>query len=212
MAVSEYGVTRDKPAASGDDDPVTEPVRSILDLSTEPIGSERESDSTVAEDAGGSDGDGEATFDPTSYSGSGTAPDRDAPFGRFANGTPRKRRPKGSGGSRGNGNSAGSAPRKSATEVSTFVADLLYGLHEIAANFTHTPELELSEDEAKGLGEATVRVAQEYDLPMPDAKTMAWINLLKVVSVVYGPRVGAVRIRKAREKAAKNPFPIRAVG
>jgi hypothetical protein len=89
---------------------------------------------------------------------------------------------------------------------------LLYGLHEIAANFTHTPELELSEDEAKGLGEATVRVAQEYDMPMPDAKAMAWINLLKVVSVVYGPRVGAVRIRKAREKASKSLFPIRSVG
>jgi hypothetical protein len=206
VAVIEYGSSRDKPAASGDVEPVTEPIRSILDIGTQSIGSERESDSTVAENAGGSDGDGEATFDPASLSSARSDPDdRDAPFGRTPTGRARKR-PVGSG---TRSSSVGTTPRKSATEVSTFVADLLYGLHEIAANFTHTPELELSEDEAKGLGEATVRVAQEYDLPMPDAKTMAWINLLKVVSVVYGPRVGAVRIRKTREKASKSPFPIR---
>ena len=207
MAVIEYGSTGNKPVATGDDHPTSEPVRSILDIGTESVGSELESDFTITEDAGGSNGDGEATFDPSTYSG-GNTPDGDAPFGRTPTGRARKR-PVGSG---TRSSSSGSTPRKSATEVSAFVGDLLYGLHEIAANFTHTPELELSEDEAKGLGEATVRVAQEYDMPMPDAKAMAWIKLLKVVSVVYGPRVGAVRIRKAREKGARMPQPIRSVG
>jgi hypothetical protein len=209
MGVTEYGSSGVKPLTLGSDDVIAPVVRSILDLGSESVGDESSVDGTATGDAGAGSGDGEA-FDPASLPSGGSS-DRDAPFGRTPTGRARKR-PVGSGTRGSGGNTGTGTPRKTVTEVSTFVADLLYGLHEIAANFTHTPELELSEDEATNLGIAGVRVAQEYDMPMPDAKTMAWVNLLKVVSVVYGPRVAAVRVRRAGERANKQPIPFTRMG
>jgi hypothetical protein len=84
------------------------------------------------------------------------------------------------------------------------------GVHEIGANLFKAEELSLDEEEAGVLGQATLKVWQEYDMPIPDAKTMAWVNLAKVVSQVYGPRVMAIRMRKANE-ARNRPQPIRQV-
>jgi hypothetical protein len=73
-------------------------------------------------------------------------------------------------------------------------------VHEIGATFLKIEELELSEDEAAALGAGIVRVTEQYDVPLPDAKTMAWINLAKVMGKIYAPRIGAMKIRKRREK------------
>lgn len=214
MAVIAYGAdsgnTRDESPVDGGIDPTPEPIRSIFDLGSEPVGSEYESDSSATGNAESGSGTGTA-FDPASV----TPGDSDAPFGRFPDGRARKRRPKGSG-SGGSGNStsgrgSGQTPRKTASEVSTFIAECLSGIHEIAANFTNCPELSLADEEAAAEGEALVRLGQEYDVPMPDAKTMAWINLAKVLSMVYGTRVTAIRMRLATERARK-PQPIRQVG
>lgn len=209
MGVTAYGAEGNKPDVAGTIEQLAEPIRSIFDLGSEPVGSEHEPDSTTSDDASADRGFGSTAFDPSSVTPNDSG-DREAPYGRTPTGRVRKR-PVGSGGAgTGGGNrGGGNTTRKTATEVSTFVADLLYGLHEMAANFTNTEELSLDEDEAKALGEATVRVAQEYDMPMPDAKTMAWVNLAKVLSVVYGPRVGAIRMRKAQERRNR-PQPIRA--
>jgi hypothetical protein len=170
---------------------------SILDIGSVATGDESIIDTAVTGDAASDDG----FVDPTSIS-TGTGSDRDAPYGRTKSGRIRNR-PVGSGTRRG---SDGSTPRKTATEVSGFVADILYSVHEIGATFLKIEELELSEDEASALGAGIVRVTEQYDVPLPDAKTMAWINLAKVMGKIYAPRIGAMKIRKRREKQqAKGP-------
>ena len=187
---------------------IAEPIRSIFDLGSEPVGSQPEPDSAATGDAGEGDRTGDAPFDPATVT---PGSDRDAPFGRFPDGRPRKRRAKGTGGSNSGGRAAApGTSRKTEAEVSTFLAHILLGVHEIGANLFKAEELSLDEEEAGVLGQATLKVWQEYDMPIPDAKTMAWVNLAKVVSQVYGPRVMAIRMRKANE-ARNRPQPIRQV-
>lgn len=170
---------------------------SILDLGSVATGDEHPIDATITGDATDDDSDIDSTVDPSSLGGSG-----DAPFGYTKSGR-RRNRPVGSG-RRGGGDASGTT-RKTASETSAFVGDILYSVHEIAATFLKVEELELSEDEAAALGAGIVRVTEQYDIPLPDAKTMAWINLAKVMGKVYAPRIGAMKIRKARAKANKQP-------
>jgi hypothetical protein len=189
---------------------VTEPIRSIFDLGTESVGSEHEVDSPASGDAPPSGGVSNSTFDPSSVTPNDSS-DRDAPYGRTPTGRVR-RRPVGSGAGNNGGNTrAGSGGRKNGTEVQAFLASILYGVHEIGANLMHAEELSLTDEEADLYGEGVLKVWQEYDMPIPDAKTMAWVNLAKVLSSIYGPRIMAIRMRKANERGNR-PQPIRQVG
>jgi hypothetical protein len=193
--------------------PAAEP--NIFNLGSVATGDEHTFDSTDSGESSDDSGENDRVVDPASIPDTG---DRDAPYGRFPDGRARKRRAKGSGGNGGGRTTARPAgTRKTASEVSSFVADCFQGIHEIGARISGIEELEMSEDESKAMGEAIVRVTEQYDVPMPDAKTMAWINLIKVLGIVYGPRITAVKIRKGREKAAKRqpstrPFQMPNVG
>lgn len=193
MAIRAFGEQpRNGDSFEGRSERSTPEQPSILDLGSVATGDESIIDEAVTGDASGDDVDDNAPVDPASLGG-------DAPFGYTKSGR-RRNRPVGSA-TRGSG--PGSTTRKTASETSVFVGDILYSVHEIAATFLKIEELELSEEESKALGEGIVRVTEQYDIPLPDAKTMAWINLAKVLGKVYAPRIGAMKIRKAREKGKK---------
>lgn len=127
------------------------------------------------------------------------APDTDpeAPFGRFPDGTPRKRRPRGSG--------PASGPRKSATETKgdiSGIESLLVSIHLMGAVALKQPGLALNEVEAKRLATAIQQVQAQYPFVI-DAKTQAWINLAAIGGMVYVPRVIAVANAAKAGKAAK---------
>jgi len=65
---------------------------------------------------------------------------------------------------------------------------------------TKTPELALTEEQAKAMATATADVLQYYDTELP-AKTMAWVNLAMVVGGVYFEKASLVVERKRAEKA-----------
>jgi|ERR1700734_3631096 len=203
MAARPIGTARNEPSAIRSDSGDEKPVASIFDIGSVATGDEQPIDVSATGDTK----DGSGIIDPAdispSHSGSG---DFAAPFGRFPDGRPRKRRANGTGSNRGSGSDSAGTSRKTATEVSAFVGDILYSLHEIGAKLTKIDELELSDEEAAKLGAGIIRVTEEYEIPMPDAKTMAWINLAKVMGAVYAPRVAAYRMRKGGKQKRPVPF------
>jgi hypothetical protein len=87
------------------------------------------------------------------------------------------------------------------------VEAILLSIHEMAAAAMHTPELRLESDEANGMAKAIAEVAKHYPTKV-DPKTLAWVNLIMAVSVVYFPRIYLIRERHKSEKAenvAKSP-------
>lgn len=79
----------------------------------------------------------------------------------------------------------------------------------MAAAFLKVEELELSEPEAKQLGEAVARVNALYGNYMIPEKTAAWINLTMAAGSIYGPRMMAHKLRVKKEKASgKGPVTI----
>lgn len=137
------------------------------------------------------DGSGIPTVEPSEINGSSDAPKR----GRG--------RPKGSTGNKGGGTGANQYT-KAKSQAATDLSGILMSLHLMGAAFLKVPELELDQDEAKRLSDAVNRVQSEYNMPILDPKTLAWINLAMVAGGVYGPRFAAHSIRKKKEKAQKN--------
>jgi len=125
--------------------------------------------------------------------------DPDAPFGRFPDGTLRKRRARAS---------AGTGPaRKSATEQKGDLAgieSLLISIHLMGAVAMKQPGLALNEVEAKRLAQAIKSVQDQYPLVI-DAKTQAWINLAAIGGMIYVPRV--VALANAKKAARSRPAP-----
>lgn len=94
--------------------------------------------------------------------------------------------------------------RKKAQET---IAPFLMLAHNWASVLLKTPELSLSEDEAKKLDEAYVSFCEYHDVPALSPKRMSEINLIAAACMVYGPRFVAWRNRvkdEARLKRAKN--------
>jgi len=136
--------------------------------------------------------DDSGVIDPATIGNSGTG---DAPFGYTKSGR-RRNRAVGSGGS---GSTKGG--RKTASETTGTITSLLFSVHLMGATFLKVPELALSEDESKALGEAVVKVTELYDVPMMDEKTLAWVNLAMVASGIYGPRIVAAKINHSKKPA-----------
>lgn len=151
---------------------------------------------------GGNGADGRGYSDPDTLTDSGSGSDPSAPFGRFANGKPRKRRAKGTGKS-----GAGTGKRNPAQE-SIPLASLLYSSHFLLSKIV-VPELELTEDESKTLGRAMADVAQYYDVPMVSPQQVAWYNLATTAAMIYGSRFVAYRTRARKEAAEKRPQNVR---
>ena len=140
---------------------------------------------------------GDSVIDPASLSGA----DADAPYGRFSNGKPRKRAPNGSG-----RKSGGNTSRKTASETSGDISRILFSMHMMAASFLKVPELALDDDEAKTLADAVNRVTEQYDIPLMDEKTRAWVNLAMVGTTVYGPRLVAFKMNRKKKPSSVVPI------
>jgi hypothetical protein len=134
----------------------------------------------------------------TATSNGGSGSDPAAPFGRFANGKPRKRR------ANGTGKSSAPGSKRDAAKEAVPLASLLYSTHFMASKIL-VPELELSEDEAKTMGRAIADVGQYYDMPGLSPQQVAWYNLASTAAMIYGTRFMAYRNRvkhEARERRA----------
>lgn len=93
------------------------------------------------------------------------------------------------------------AGEKSAVNING-IEKILYSIHAVLAGITKVPELELDEREAKDIANAIAGVSEQYMLTI-DPKKAAWIDLARVVGVVYGPRGVSYYMRKKAEAAAR---------
>lgn len=104
--------------------------------------------------------------------------------------------------------SARTTTRKSSKNLSLISADHIEGVHRIAALYTGIPVLSLEREEAEKISDAIQRVMNEYDLGEINPKLAAWLNLLGVLSLVYGMKVYAFKVWKsqiiAEASAAEN--------
>ena len=94
----------------------------------------------------------------------------------------------------------------------TIDASVIQLVHMMAASILHTPELCLSEDEAKQLEERWATFCEYHDMPMIDPKTISTLMLIGCAGKIYAPRIVAAihnrkqeRIKKQREKITAMP-------
>jgi len=139
-----------------------------------------------------------AAFGPSAGDAPGLGDtDPDAPFGRFPDGTPRKRRARA-----GTGNSAANATTTKTSDLAG-IESLLMSVHMMGAIALKSPSFAISELEAKRLAKAVAEVQAQYPLVI-DAKTQAWFNLAAIAGIIYVPRVIAVaNTAKAAKIASK---------
>lgn len=77
---------------------------------------------------------------------------------------------------------------------------VLLGIHSMLANIAKVPELELDNEEAEKLANASQKVLRHYvDLEVSQ-KAADWTNLFMAIGGIYGPRIVATKIRKARQR------------
>ncbi len=81
---------------------------------------------------------------------------------------------------------------------------MLLGVHTMGAILLASPEIAITEAEAHAVAQASVNVAQYYDLTA-DPKTLAWINFGFVMAGVYGSKAFAIYGRKKRERKDDKP-------
>ncbi len=98
------------------------------------------------------------------------------------------------------------SPKREKASTSSIVGieKVLYSLHMMAASALKTEELELDQAESKLLAEAVTEVASHYNTVI-DPKVIAWMGLIGVCGQIYGPRVVAMRVRKAGKGATAKP-------
>jgi hypothetical protein len=110
--------------------------------------------------------------------------------------------------SRGPGRPRGSTGTKGKT-LQGSLTGLLYSLHAMGSVILKTPELELTEGEAKKLGDAAQAVMAFYtDAELPE-EVVLWANLIMTMGGIYGPRFVAYKIRNARNVTPKiSPAPV----
>ena len=79
---------------------------------------------------------------------------------------------------------------------------MLLLVHTTLAAATKTPEMVLDKTESDLLANATVELGKQYDVQL-DPKMQAAVALIGAAGLVYGPRVIAIKVRKAGERKAK---------
>lgn len=115
-------------------------------------------------------------------------------------GRPRKDAGSGASGGSGSPARASAGKTKGAPPDAVGIESLLFVIHAGLAGATKTPEFALDKDEAKELGQAVANVNAHYGKVL-DPKTVAWVALVMVAGKVYGPRVGAWKLRTDMERA-----------
>lgn len=101
------------------------------------------------------------------------------------------------------GRKPGSTNAKNAQTLSVDgLASIILNGHALLASLTKSQEFFLDAEEAKTLAQASANVSRHYGVAMA-AKTVDWINLGMVVSMIYGTRLAAIRMRKRGERPAK---------
>lgn len=177
----------------GNAGPVPEPSGNANEPSSNSAGNNSASEWTSF----GRDGASSSGYsDPDATTGPGNSADGDAPFGRFANGKPRKRPARGA---KSNGGTTG---KRNPSQEAIPLASLLYTTHFLASKIL-VPELELTDDEAKMMGRALADVGQYYDVPMVSPQQIAWYNLASTAAMIYGTRFVAYRNRSRKEAAER---------
>lgn len=152
---------------------------------------------TASNDAVGTDGNPITIIDPSEIDGgTGAGDDDGAPFGRFPDGRPRKRRAGGTRKARGSGKAASALDIKS-------LEGILLNIHTTLAALTRTPEFALEEHEAEQLARSLAQVSRHYNVPAVAPYIMDHVNLAIALVAIYGPRIAAVKIRTARETEPK---------
>ena len=127
--------------------------------------------------------------------------DAEAPYGRKADGTPRLRRGRKSGGAStgaSEGKSSRAAKKKSALGVEG-LASIMANLTLMVAAATKVPEVVLSNDETTLISDAVENVAQYYDFSL-NSKAVAWTNLAVTVGGIVGAHVVAYKLRRDHEQ------------
>ena len=94
--------------------------------------------------------------------------------------------------------------RKTQTQTTLNLGEMLLNAHIMLAVLAKNPMIELTEGEAKKLGQAVERVTELYEVPLLDERSRAWINLGLVGFEVYGTRI----IATMAEKKPKTPAPV----
>ena len=79
---------------------------------------------------------------------------------------------------------------------------MILAVHSALAALTTIRELELEEDEARKLSNASKEVLRYYPIGMSD-KALAWVNLGVVACGIYGTRIMAYSVRRAAERRAR---------
>lgn len=92
------------------------------------------------------------------------------------------------------------ASNKTRKESSNDLGTLLYGLHFMLSNITPIKELELSEHEAKRLGDALQKVNEFYGGIVVPEWAQVWGQFGMAAAAVYGPRAIAYSNRMRAEK------------
>lgn len=77
---------------------------------------------------------------------------------------------------------------------------LLIGVHGQLAALTASPELALTPVQAKMLADAAAKVAAFYPGAVLSPVQAAWFNLGQIALVIYGPKVFAIRERRAKTR------------
>jgi hypothetical protein len=80
---------------------------------------------------------------------------------------------------------------------------LLLGVHTTLMHATKAPEWELGPEEARAIAEAYTEAAKHYPSLNIDPKHAAVVNLGTTLSIVYGSRIAAFRMRKNIERGAR---------
>lgn len=75
-------------------------------------------------------------------------------------------------------------------------------MHSALAALTTIRELELEEEEARKLSNASKEVLRYYPIGMSD-KALAWVNLGVVACGIYGTRIMAYSVRRGTERRAR---------
>lgn len=83
-----------------------------------------------------------------------------------------------------------------------FVTFILGSIHEMAAKIVKAEELKLTPEEAAKMAQATLRVAEFYDIRMSQ-KAQAWAAFGTVCANIYYSRISLIIARQRKEKAEK---------
>lgn len=85
---------------------------------------------------------------------------------------------------------------------------ILLSIHGMLASIAKTPELEIQPSEAEKLAKAISAVQDQYPITKIDAKAVVWINLFSAMGMIYGPRMVAIKMRKAFNNATPVNEPV----